>query len=126
MNTTPMDTTPEYMAAAGSTAGMIVIVVGGLLVTAALVWSLRLGARVLRREQLPHRSAARTRPPRSGPVGEERQMREPSEVPRATEGHRPTPHELGNSPDRPSGDQDRPRWRSGSSGSFGGGGGGAT
>ncbi|MER6529980.1 DUF6479 family protein [Streptomyces sp. NPDC001508] len=121
-----MDTTLQYMAAAGSTAGKIVIVVCGLLVTAALVWSVRLGTRVLRREQMPQRSTARQRPPRSGPVGEERQMREPSEVPRVSEGHRPTPHELGNTPDRPSGNQDRPRWRSGSSGSFGGGGGGAT
>jgi hypothetical protein len=42
------------------------------------------------------------------------------------EGERLTPHDLRPTGGTPSGDQRRPRWNEGSSGSFGGGGGGAT
>ncbi|MEU0965961.1 DUF6479 family protein [Streptomyces sp. NPDC005917] len=121
-----MDMTLEQLAAAGSVAGMTVIVVCGLLVTAALVWAVRLGIGVRRREPAPPRRSEHPMPPRTGPVREEREMREPNEVPQAgSEGERLTPHQLSNAPSRPSGNQDRPRWQPGSSGSFGGGGGGA-
>ncbi|MES4908634.1 MULTISPECIES: DUF6479 family protein [unclassified Streptomyces] len=118
-----MDTTQEHMAAAGSAAGIVVIVLCGLLITAALVWIVPLGIRARRRQPAPPRRAEQPTLPDSGPVREERQMREPNEVPRATRGGaRRTPHELGNNPSRPSGDQSRPRWKPGSSGSFGSGG----
>jgi Family of unknown function (DUF6479) len=123
-----MNTTQEYLAAAaGSVAGTAVIVACGLLLTAGLVWSLRLGRRIRRREPAPPRPPQQpTRPP-SGPADERSQMREPNEVPRAEDGaDRLTPHELGNAPTRRGTDQSRPRWRPGSSGSFGGGGGGTT
>ncbi|MET9080292.1 DUF6479 family protein [Streptomyces sp. NPDC004237] len=117
----------EQLAAAGSMAGPIVIVLCGLLVTAALVGAVRLGIGVRRRESAPPRRSDHPVLPRTGPVREERQMREPNEVPRAADkGDRLTPHQLGNAPTRPGGNQTRPRWRPGSSGSFGGGGGGAT
>ncbi|WP_133917798.1 DUF6479 family protein [Streptomyces sp. NBC_00582] len=121
-----MHTTHEQLAAAGSVAGALVILVCGLLVTAALVWAVRFGIRVRRGESAPPRRSDHPTPPRSGPVGEEHGMREPNEVPRATdEGDRLTPHQLGNNPTRPGPDQPRRRWQPGSSGSFGGGGGGA-
>ncbi|WP_340384051.1 DUF6479 family protein [Streptomyces sp. SS7] len=130
MNTTHGPGTPfeaaEQTAAAGSAAGIVLIVVCGVLVTAALVWAVRFGTRVRAREQSPGRTATRSGPPRPTrrPVDQERlQRREPGEVPQAGPGDRPlTPHELGNAPDRPSESQERPRRRPGSGGSFGSGG----
>ncbi|MFE4961691.1 DUF6479 family protein [Streptomyces sp. NPDC056660] len=120
-----MHTTHEQLAAAGSVAGMVVIVVCGLLVAAALVGAVRLGIGVRRKESPPPRRGDHPTLPPSGPVREEQSMREPNEVPRATGDHdRLTPHQLGNAPSRPSENQTRPRWQPGSSGSFGGGGGG--
>ncbi|MFJ8106062.1 DUF6479 family protein [Streptomyces sp. NPDC096132] len=122
-----MHSTHEQLAAAGSAAGMVVIVVCGLLVTAALVGAVRLGIGVRRKESRPPRRGEHPTPPPSGPVREEQSMREPNEVPRATgDNDRLTPHQLGNDPSRPGENQTRPRWQSGSSGTFGGGGGGAT
>ncbi|MEU7057136.1 DUF6479 family protein [Streptomyces sp. NPDC046197] len=61
--------------------------------------------------------------PGSGPVHETRHRREPDEVPRAEEtGRRLTPHDLGSAGSRRSEEQTRPRWKPGSSGSFGSGG----
>ncbi|MFJ7905197.1 DUF6479 family protein [Streptomyces sp. NPDC096198] len=106
-----MNRTLEQLAAGGSAAGSAVILLCGVLVTAALLWAIRLGIKVRRRESPPPRRGEHPVPPRSGPVGEERNMREPNEVPRTTEkGDRRTPHELGNAPSRPSTDQTRPRW----------------
>ncbi|MFD8810655.1 DUF6479 family protein [Streptomyces sp. NPDC059627] len=122
-----MHTTHEQLAAADPAAGMVIIVVCGLLVTAALVAAVRLGIGVRRKEPAPPRRGDHPTPPPSGPVREEQHMREPNEVPRATGGHdRLTPHQLGNAASRPSENQTRPRWQPGSSGSSGGGGGGAT
>ncbi|MFJ3231180.1 DUF6479 family protein [Streptomyces sp. NPDC086787] len=106
-----MDTPLEHMAAAGSATGTVVILLCGVIITAALVWAVRLGIKVRGREPAPPGPGQHPTPPKSGPVGEERQMREPNEVPRAGgERDRLTPHELGNAPSRPSGDQTRPRW----------------
>ncbi|QNP75378.1 hypothetical protein IAG44_42240 [Streptomyces roseirectus] len=89
--------------------GTAAVVLCGLLLTAALVWAVRFGTRVRRREQAPGRLPPQA--PAREPADDtgHRQRREPNEVPR-TEGRRPNPHELGDAPDRPSGDQGRPRW----------------
>lgn len=120
-----MDTT-WYEAAAGTSAfGIVAIVVGGLLIAAALVWAVRLGVRVMHSEHSGRTPRGGEHPtlPDSGPVHETHQRREPDEVPRAEEtGRRLTPHELGSSGGRRSGEQSRPRWDEGSSGSFGSGG----
>ncbi|MFQ3555708.1 DUF6479 family protein [Streptomyces gramineus] len=106
-----MNMTREQLAAAGSAAGMIVIVVCGLLVAGALVAAVRLGIGVRRRESPPPRSADQPTLPATGPVREESEMREPNEVPRAgSDGPRLTPHQLGNAPTRTGEDQTRRRW----------------
>ncbi|MFG3296643.1 DUF6479 family protein [Streptomyces sp. NPDC048179] len=121
-----MNRTFEQLAAAASVTGMALVVACGLLVTAALVVAVRFGIGVREREPAPPRRSEHPTLPRTGPVREESQMREPNEVPRAAHGaDRLTPYQLGNAPTRPGRDQTRPRWQPGSSGSFGGGGSGA-
>ncbi|MER6981005.1 DUF6479 family protein [Streptomyces carpinensis] len=122
-----MDTIGYEAAAASSTFGAVVIVVGGLVLVGVLIWAVRLGIRVKQREPRTPRGGEHPTLPDSGPVHETRQRREPDEVPRAEEtGRRLTPHELGSTGSRRSGDQTRPRWDRGSSGSFGSGGPGGT
>ncbi|MEU2422085.1 DUF6479 family protein [Streptomyces sp. NPDC007851] len=122
-----MHTTHEQLAAAGSVAGAIAIVVCGVLIAGALIAAVRLGIRVRRRESPAPRPEEQPKLPSTGPVREERSVREPNEVPRASgDDDRLTPHQLGNVSSRPSSDQTRPRWDPGSSGSFGSGGGGTT
>jgi hypothetical protein len=117
-----MDTSHCMLAASGSAVGMIAVVVGGLIIAAALVWAVRLGVRVRRDEPRgPGRRGAHPTGPEAGPVHEGRQMREPDEVPRSEDGERLGPHDL-TSGSRRSDDQSRPRWDPGSSGSFGSGG----
>ncbi|MFF8594702.1 DUF6479 family protein [Streptomyces sp. NPDC015220] len=118
-----MDTTRYEAAAASSAVGIILLVVGGLIVVGLLIWAVRLGIRVKQREPRTPRGGEHPTMPESGPVHETHQKREPDEVPRAEEtGRRMTPHELGSSGSRRSEDQSRPRWDSGSGGSFGSGG----
>ncbi|MEV6738773.1 DUF6479 family protein [Streptomyces sp. NPDC051104] len=115
------------LAASDAAWGMLGAFVGGLLIAGALVWAVRLGIRVRRRESAPPRPSEQPIRPTSGPVMESREVREPNEVPRAQdESERLTPHEVHASGTRRSGQQKRPRWNSGSSGSFGSGGSGAT
>ncbi|MGW5198246.1 DUF6479 family protein [Streptomyces spiralis] len=122
-----MDTTGYETVAAGSGFGVAAFVVGGLVLVGVLIWAVRLGIKVMRSESRTPRGGEHPTLPESGPVHETRQRREPDEVPRAEEtGRRLTPHELGSSGSRRSGEQGRPRWNTGSSGSFGGGGPGAT
>ncbi|GAB7110355.1 hypothetical protein JCM4814A_86700 [Streptomyces phaeofaciens JCM 4814] len=109
-----MNTTLGQTVAAGSGAGTVAVVALGLLITAMLVWSVRFGIRVRGRESAPPRRRDQPTLPESGPVHEERQMREPNEVPRAAdENGRLTPHQLGNDPSRRSENQSRPRWERG-------------
>ncbi|MFE0730249.1 DUF6479 family protein [Streptomyces antibioticus] len=106
-----MNTTLAQTAAAAAGAGMTVIVVLGVLITVMLVWAVRLGIGVRRREPVPPRPAEQPTPPASGPVHEEREAREPNEVPRAGDGgERLDPHQLGGGPSRRSADQSRPRF----------------
>ncbi|MFI7500810.1 DUF6479 family protein [Streptomyces sp. NPDC049687] len=110
-------------AAASSVFGVVAVLVGGVVITGALIWAVRLGTKVRRREQQPGRPPSRQpTPPASGSPHDEREIREPDEVPRAADGERLTPHQLNPSGTKRSEDQTRPRWEPGSSGSFGGGG----
>lgn len=115
MNTTAYTTT----AASGSVWGMVTIVVGGVLITAALIWAVQYGIRVRRSEARRPRTGNQPTLPESGPVHETHEQREPNEM---GDGERLNPHQLRPTGGTPSGDQRRPRWSRGSSGSFGGGG----
>ncbi|MET7699654.1 DUF6479 family protein [Streptomyces sp. NPDC005485] len=101
--------------------------IAGVIVVAGLIWAVRLGIRVRRREPAPPRPEEQPRLPEDGPVSEIREYREPDEVPRS--GDRLTPHRLkahGNISSRPSPSKKRPRWDEGNNGSFGSGGPGPT
>ncbi|MEU6669004.1 DUF6479 family protein [Streptomyces sp. NPDC046727] len=117
-----------YQAASGvQVFGYVVLLVAGVACAGGLIWAFRLGNTVRRREPRPPRPDEQPRMPPSGPVREIREMREPDEVPRAADdSERLTPYRLGTLRTKRAGDQRRPRWSPGSSGSFGGGGGGRT
>ncbi|MFG2127168.1 DUF6479 family protein [Streptomyces sp. NPDC048751] len=119
-----MDTIHYEAAGAGTTFGFLAILVGGLVITGALVWAVRFGTRVRGREHAHLRPGEHhPRVPEGGPVRETHELREPDEMPRAADGsERLTPHELRNSGGRRSEDQAPRRWDEGSSGSFGSGG----
>ncbi|MFH8798475.1 DUF6479 family protein [Streptomyces sp. NPDC017936] len=116
-----------YLAASGRSAvASAAFVVVGVVLVGALIWAVRLGIRVRGREPAPPRPDEQPRMPAAGPVRESHETREPNEMPRSTDGTRLTPHELRPTGGRAAGDEpDRPRWDSGSSGSFGSGGPGA-
>lgn len=114
-----MNPIAQEVAAAGSAAGFVVILVGGVVVTAVLIWAVLLGIKVRKREPRRPRPDEQPRLPASGAVRETREQRDPHEV--AGE-ERLTPHDLRPSGGMRSGDQRRPRWNRGSSGSFGSGG----
>ncbi|MEN3582693.1 MULTISPECIES: DUF6479 family protein [unclassified Streptomyces] len=115
--------TYEVLAASQNTWNMIAAFVGGLVVAGALVWAVRVGIRVMDRESPRPSADEQPRLPETGPVHEEREMREPKEVPVAPDGRtRLMPYELDNASTRKGKDQVRRRWLPGSSGSFGGGG----
>ncbi|GAA4796434.1 DUF6479 family protein [Streptomyces ziwulingensis] len=95
----------------------------GLVVAGALIWAVRVGMRVMERESVRPRADEQTKLPLTGPVREEREMREPDEVPVMTDGGaRLMPYELHHASTRRGKDQQRRRWLPGSTGSFGGGG----
>ncbi|MFG2794934.1 DUF6479 family protein [Streptomyces sp. NPDC048419] len=110
-------------AAATNAGGVIAVLVVGLVLVGALIWAIRFGVRVRRREPRTPRRGEHPTLPSAGPVHETEQVREPDEVPRADdESERLSPHDLGASGSRRSQDQRRRRWSRGSSGSFGSGG----
>jgi hypothetical protein len=119
-----MDTiAAAYLAATGRSAvAFVAFVVVGVVLVGALIWAVRLGIRVRRREPAPPRPHEQPRMPASGPVRASHQSREPNEMPQSADGERLTPHELRPTGGRDSDDQRRPRWDPGSSGSFGSGG----
>jgi len=101
--------------------------IAGLVIVVGLIWAIRLGIRVRRREPAPPRPEEQPHLPEGGPVREVQENREPDEMP--NDGTRLTPHELkahGNVGSRPSSSEERPRWDEGSGGSFGSGGPGPT
>jgi hypothetical protein len=114
-------------AAAVNPAGVIAVLIGGLLVAGALVWAVRLGIKVRGREPGPPSRDVQPTLPETGPVRETREMREANEVPRPSDkGERLTPHELQASGSKRSESQQRRRFAPGSGGSFGSGGPGRT
>lgn len=105
------------LAASGAAMGLVVAFAGGLVIVALLVWAVRLGINVRKREPAPPRPDEQPRLPESGAVGEIREQREPDEVPRNPDGERLLPHNLHHSASRRSENQERPRWNEGSGGS---------
>ncbi|MEV8127168.1 DUF6479 family protein [Streptomyces sp. NPDC085944] len=102
---------------------VVVVFVIGLVIAGALIWAVRRGIGVMIRE--PDRPRADEQPhlPDTGPVHEEREMREPDEIPLSEDGSpRLMPYQLHHAGSRRGDDQHRRRWSPGSSGSFGGGG----
>jgi hypothetical protein len=101
--------------------------VGGLVIVFALVWAVRLGIGVRRRESRPPRTTEQPKLPATGAVHEIQEEREPDEVPHAaSDGHRLMPYELHAASTKRSDDQRHRRWSPGSSGGFGSGGPGHT
>jgi uncharacterized protein (DUF58 family) len=122
-----MNSAMDTAATGAQVFGYVLILLAGVACVAGLLWAFRLGFQVRRREPAPPRPEEQPRLPASGPVRETFEMREPDEVPRAADdSERLTPYQVGNVRSRRAGDQRRPRWSPGSSGSFGGGGGGRT
>ncbi|MEV6937483.1 DUF6479 family protein [Streptomyces sp. NPDC051132] len=117
-----------YQAASGAQVfGYALILIAGVACVVGIIYAFRLGIKVREREPAPPRPEEQPKMPAGGPVRETREVREPGEVPRAADGSdRLTPHELGNVGTKRADHQQRPRWSSGSSGSFGSGGGGRT
>ncbi|MEU9208024.1 DUF6479 family protein [Streptomyces sp. NPDC048415] len=115
------------MAMSNAAIGALGAFIGGLVIAGALVWAVRLGIKVRRRESVPPGSHEHPEVPETGPVQETREFREPDEVPRASdESERLRPQNLHASGSKRAENQQRPRWDPGSSGSFGSGGPGRT
>ncbi|POX45394.1 DUF6479 family protein [Streptomyces sp. Ru72] len=95
----------------------------GVVVAGALIWAVRLGMSVRDREPAPPRPEEQPHLPDGGPVLEEREVREPEEMPLAgQESERLMPYQLHHAASRRCDDQHRRRWLPGSSGGFGSGG----
>ncbi|WP_406165087.1 DUF6479 family protein [Streptomyces sp. NBC_00996] len=122
-----MNTASYELIAANHAVNAVAAFIGGLFIAGALVWAVFLGIRVRRKESPPPRPDEQPRLPDTGPVHEEREMREPDEVPHAAdESERLMPYNLHAAGSKHAGDQERKRWVPGSSGSFGSGGPGRT
>ncbi|MER5438082.1 DUF6479 family protein [Streptomyces sp. NPDC002790] len=105
----------------------VVPFVVGLVIALALIWAVWMGIRFRRREPGPPDPADQPKLPRTGPVHEVREMREPDEMPHTDDGgSRLMPHELHNADSKRSEDQRPRRWSRGNSGAFGSGGPGRT
>lgn len=118
-----MSTATIVLAATSSDVlNVIAAFVGGLIIAGALVWAVRMGMGIMDRESPRPRADEQPHLPDGGPVWESREVREPDEVPHATNGDRLMPYELHSSGTKTGKDQHRKRWLPGSSGSFGSGG----
>ncbi|MCN9242163.1 DUF6479 family protein [Streptomyces sp. RY43-2] len=113
----------ELLAVSSQQLGVFAAFIGGMFVSAALIWAVRLGMSIRDRELPPPDPEEQPHLPPTGPVHETREVREPDEVPHATqESERLMPYELHHAPSRRGEHQERKRWHPGSSGSFGSGG----
>lgn len=111
------------LAASHNTLNVGAAFLGGLVIAGALVWAIHFGMKV--RDQESPRPLPEEQPhlPVGGAVHEMREMREPDEMPVASEEkERLMPYQLHHSGTRTGKDQSRLRWLPGRSGSFGGGG----
>ncbi|MFE4547353.1 DUF6479 family protein [Streptomyces sp. NPDC056785] len=112
----------QLMAVSDAARGTLGAFLGGLVLVGALVWAVRLGMKVRRKEPRRPRPDEQPQLPRSGPVQEVRELREPDEMPRAADrSERLKPRNLHASGSKRSPNQDVPRWNTGDSGSFGSG-----
>ncbi|MGW3662333.1 DUF6479 family protein [Streptomyces sp. NPDC005141] len=122
-----MNTASYDLIAASSTLNAGAAFIGGLVIAGALVWAVRMGIRVRRLESPPPTPEEQPSLPDGGAVHEEREMREPDEVPHAAnESERLMPYNMHSAGTKHADDQHRKRWQPGSSGSFGSGGPGRT
>ncbi len=97
--------------------------IGGMIVSGALIWAVQLGMRIRDREPGPPSPDEQPHLPDGGAVREEREVREPEEMPHATqESERLMPYQLHHAATKRCEDQKRKRWLPGSSGAFGSGG----
>ncbi|WP_371664461.1 DUF6479 family protein [Streptomyces sp. NBC_00280] len=123
MNTAEAADAGQVLAASSDVLNVIAAFAGGLIVVALLIWAVRLGVKAKEAESPPPSPEEQPRLPETGPVHEEREMREPNEVPRTSEeSERLNPHNLDSAGTKRGDDQTRPRWSPGNSGSFGSGG----
>lgn len=119
--------TGQVLAASSDVLNVIAAFAGGLIVAGLLIWAVRFGVRVKDAEAPRPRPDEQPRLPDSGAVHEQRERREPNEVPHTSdEDERLRPHNLHPSGTKRGEDQTRPRWSPGNSGSFGSGGSGRT
>ncbi|MFE9682319.1 DUF6479 family protein [Streptomyces sp. NPDC002701] len=118
-----MDYNATPLAASGSAVGGIVPFLIGVIVVGGLIFAVWWGRRQRAEQPPPPRPEEQPRLPESGPVGEVRERREPTEVPR---GERSDPHDLGGGPSHRAADQETPTWDGNSGGGFGSGGPGRT
>ncbi|MFJ8541560.1 DUF6479 family protein [Streptomyces sp. NPDC093586] len=117
-----MSTATYELLAASDALNMTAAFIGGLVVAGALILAVRLGMSSMERESPRPRPDEQTRLPATGPVREEREVREPDEIPLNTDGSpRLMPYQLHHAGSRRGADQNRRRWLPGSSGSFGSG-----
>ncbi|MGV9245685.1 DUF6479 family protein [Streptomyces sp. NPDC003710] len=102
---------------------VFVAFIGGMVISGALIWAVRLGMSVRDQEPEPPSPEEQPHLPDGGPVLEEREAREPEEVPHAgQESERLMPYQLHHAASKRCDDQQRKRWLPGSSGAFGSGG----
>jgi hypothetical protein len=122
-----MNIASNELIAASSSMNAGAAFIGGLIIAGALVWAVRMGIRVRNLESRPPTPEEQPRLPATGAVHEEREMREPDEVPHAAdESERLMPYNMHSAGTKHADDQHRKRWQPGSSGSFGSGGPGRT
>ncbi|MFD0250233.1 DUF6479 family protein [Streptomyces sp. NPDC127113] len=118
-----MSTATYELLAAPDAVNVTVAFILGLVVAGALIGAVRIGMRVMDRESDRPRAEDQPHLPATGAVHEEREMREPDEIPLNQDGSpRLMPYELHHSGSRRGEDQRRKRWLPGSSGAFGSGG----
>lgn len=113
----------QWELSASSPGFALLMPIAGLVVVAVLIAAFAWGRRIRARESRPPRPEEQPHLPDDGPVREEREFREPDEVPRSS--HRLTTHDLegyGSGSTHRSVSQEPPEEKNGDGGSFGSGG----
>src|SRR5689334_991550 len=111
-----MNIASNELIAASSSLNAGAAFIGGLVIAGALVWAVRMGIRVRNLESPPPTPEEQPKLPATGAVHEEREMREPDEVPHAAdESERLMPYNMHSAGTKHADDQHRKRWQPGSS-----------